>query len=364
MFAVNLLENRFPAVHGLRVLGILLVVACHSVPTGDSSSLFTSFRSRLWIGMDLFFLLSGFLIGTILLHLLETKGISSFPRFYVRRLFRTLPLYYVCLAVLAYKFGLSPTQQDNLYKEILLVTNYPYRTDYVMPWSWSLSLEEHFYLVSPLLFWVMLRIPERYRLPSLAVLFFVPLILRLATDVTSAADFVSRVYTPTHVRFDPLIAGAFLAYAVRTNGVALQAFYSHTGRSSMALVGGCLILALAAALYPHGFATNFKAASFSVGTLTSLGYLPVVLWAIYGGGSFHSLLGSFALRVTATLGYGLYLVHVPVLHLIGSRAPVAVTSHFVPLVLSTMVVSLLIAYVLHIIVEKPSLWLRARLTER
>ena len=108
----------------------------------------------LFFGMDLFFVLSGFLIGTILLVSLERHGRQMVGNFYLRRAFRILPLYYVVLTVLALVTPLTALQRHHLPLEYLYLTNFVpdlQRTSVVMIWGWSLALEEQFYLIVPLL---------------------------------------------------------------------------------------------------------------------------------------------------------------------------------------------------------------------
>ena len=74
--------------------------------TGSSLAVF--------FGMDLFFILSGFLIGSILLRSIDTQGTQHVRRFYLRRIFRTFPSYYVVLTVLALAFPLTAAQRQHL----------------------------------------------------------------------------------------------------------------------------------------------------------------------------------------------------------------------------------------------------------
>src|SRR5437868_11014253 len=117
--------------------------------------------------MDLFFMLSGFLIGSILLRALEKNGTQNLQRFYIRRISRTFPPYYVVLTFLALTTSLTPSQLRHLPWEYLYGTNFLslLRADVVMFWGWSLALEEQFYLTVPILFFVLHRLKnDRARL--------------------------------------------------------------------------------------------------------------------------------------------------------------------------------------------------------
>src|SRR5664279_3647974 len=96
---LDLLDNRYPALHGLRVLAIVSVVQFHVswVFAGEQGIAldggFLATSLTIFFGMDLFFMLSGFLIGSILLRSLATAGTQQLQRFYLRRVFRTFPSY-------------------------------------------------------------------------------------------------------------------------------------------------------------------------------------------------------------------------------------------------------------------------------
>src|ERR1700722_7153591 len=118
--SLDLLDNRVPSLHGLRVFAILTVIQFHVtwIFAGEQGiRLDTNWvRSSLTVffGMDLFFMLSGFLIGSILLRSLEGGGTQNLRRFYVRRILRTFPSYYVVLTVLALAFQLTSHQRAHL----------------------------------------------------------------------------------------------------------------------------------------------------------------------------------------------------------------------------------------------------------
>ena len=110
-FALDLLDNRFPALHGMRVIAILSVIAYHVTwifMAEQGIFLDPGFFTQslaIFFGMDLFFLLSGFLIGSILLRSIATTGAQHIKRFYLRRIFRTFPSYYLVLTVLVLASG-------------------------------------------------------------------------------------------------------------------------------------------------------------------------------------------------------------------------------------------------------------------
>ncbi|HEX7604589.1 MAG TPA: acyltransferase, partial [Polyangiaceae bacterium] len=232
-FSLDLLDNRYPALHGLRVLAILTVVQFHVtwIFAGEQgipiNQWFFDHSISIFFGMDLFFLLSGFLIGSILLRALEAHGTQNLRRFYVRRILRTFPSYYVVLTVLALATTLTRAQRAHLPWEYLYGTNFlsMARPEVIMFWGWSLALEEQFYLTVPLLFFVLHRLrSDRARIGLLGVLFCFALVIRLTIFLRHAPwsdfDLYGALYFRTYTRFDTLIAGILLAFVHAHYGAA------------------------------------------------------------------------------------------------------------------------------------------------
>ena len=140
------LPNHYPALHGLRVLAIVLVVQLHTTWALLFVGVVSFSTESLWFGMDLFFLLSGFLIGSMLLAEAPSGRRVKMGRFYLRRTFRIFPPYFVVLTLFASMWPLNPAQRAHLWMEYAYLTNYvpPIFGLVVMPWGWSLALEEHF----------------------------------------------------------------------------------------------------------------------------------------------------------------------------------------------------------------------------
>src|SRR5580704_18831604 len=169
---------RIPELDGLRGVAISLVVVFHSFyyspppghhPTGLIRSTFV-FLERFfaigWTGVDLFFVLSGFLIGGILLDVRASP--NYFKTFYIRRFFRIVPLYYLwlfCLIALVFlgdSFFPSQTQSTQpaidwqiwahfLFLQNLWSNHYSTLAGWWLAVTWSLAIEEQFYLAAPFL---------------------------------------------------------------------------------------------------------------------------------------------------------------------------------------------------------------------
>ena len=158
------LANHFPPLHGLRALAIVSVLQFHLTMTFRAGGLLAEDHPlsigslRIWFGMDLFFVLSGFLIGTLLAPGTNAAPRGGMLRFYARRTIRIVPLYWVVLTALVLLLPPMPALRANLVYEYAYLSNY-IRPCFI-PWGWSLCVEEHFYLVVPLLAAALSRLPR------------------------------------------------------------------------------------------------------------------------------------------------------------------------------------------------------------
>lgn len=380
-FSLDLLDNRHPALHGLRVLAIVSVLQYHvtAIYTQESGikmeRRWADASMSVFFGMDLFFFLSGFLIGAILLRSIEVSKAQNVGRFYLRRIFRTFPAYYVVLTVLACTMTLTDSQHHNLVYEYLYATNFTglRRHDVVMFWGWSLALEEQFYLTVPLFLFVLQRLrSDRGRALLLGLVWLSALVIRLwyyrAHRPFTDLQLYDQVYFRTKTRFDPLVAGIFLAFLQQRWRVPIGEWLERPrNRAVVALPTlACLWFLVDPGIAGDG---NLQVAHlFLWGTVTSLFYVGTLLLLLHGHGWIPRALSAPIFRRIATLGYGVYLIHIPVAdHVLVPIAKSLYAEHtpmiYVwPLsVLALVVLSLALAYVLHILIEKPSLALRDRL---
>ena len=383
-FSFELLDNRYPQLHGLRVLAIISVVQFHV------TSIFALEQSirldRDWVlsslavffGMDLFFILSGFLIGSILIYSLKNRETQKHPirRFYLRRIFRTFPSYYVVLTVLACIYVLSPDQKRHLWMEYTYLTNFTRlgRFDVIMFWGWSLALEEQFYLVVPLLFFVLSRLrSDRARIGLLLAMWASALVVRLAIYYAHKApwadvELYGALYFRTYTRYDTLVSGILLALVHDRFREPIGKWLMHP--FNRALIAMPSLLCLWMLLRPWTFLPKNLNLYHVIawGTLTTIMYMGFLTLLLHGRGVLHRFLSSPIFRRIATLGYGVYLVHIPLCdHVV---VPVArkLIARDVSLVavwplslLMLLTLSASLAYVMHICVEKPALWVRDRL---
>lgn len=380
LLSLDLLDNRYPALHGMRVLAILSVVQYHvtSIFTYETKlpldRSWTTTSMSVFFGMDLFFVLSGFLIGSILLRSVETAGFINVRRFYLRRAFRTFPLYYVVLTFLAIALGLTASQRHHLPWEYFYITNYAplHRKDVVMLWGWSLALEEQFYLSVPLLFYALSKLrSDRARLSLLGAFWISALVVRIVIFERhrgwSPGQVYENLYFKTHTRFDTLVAGIMLAYVQQRWHKPIARWLEEPKNRAIVALPSLACLWLLMQPWMFGEKNLLMVRVFSWGTVTSVMYFGWVLLLLNGGdGWVKRALSAPFWRHLATLGYGVYLVHIPLCDkFVAPLARSLSKVHHWPMtavwplsVLMLWALSLLVSYGCHIVVEKPSLWMR------
>jgi peptidoglycan/LPS O-acetylase OafA/YrhL len=289
---------RIPQLDAIRGIAILLVMFHNERDAVPSLHLRGLFASG-WMGVDLFFVLSGFLITGILL---DAKGSDGFFRnFYARRCLRIWPLYYVLLAFMFVAVPLlRPAEAHLVFEHSSPWWAYPlYLQNFLVPDSlnasgalavtWSLAIEEQFYLVWPLL--VRVLSARRLRLICLAIVLLSPL-LRLYLSAQHVA-----LYTNLLCRLDGLMAGAFFATLVREPtfepGRYLNAAWA------------ALVVAL-----PLGLATDGRGLQWIVYSLSVLASAGLVYLGLWSPASWLQRgLANRGLVYTGTISYGLYLLH-------------------------------------------------------
>jgi peptidoglycan/LPS O-acetylase OafA/YrhL len=221
-------RRRLPALDGIRGLAILLVMFLHfadrSPPIGLANRLYTQVTGTGWIGVDLFFVLSGFLITGILID--SRKSATYFRDFYARRTLRIFPLYYACLvAWVAFAPLLHPSSAVGHVTIATMHHDQLWYWTYLSNWKmgfdgqwppmgtsvyWSLAVEEQFYLVWPAV--VLVFSPRALRNVCLSLIGLA--FLARAIQVAAGAAPI-LVYVNTLSRMDALAIGALAAMALR-----------------------------------------------------------------------------------------------------------------------------------------------------
>ncbi len=201
----------------LRGIAVVLVLFRHvRLPARPSLPLIIMERGG-WIGVDLFFVLSGFLVSGLLFREWSSTGHLRVGRFLARRAWKIYPQFYLLLAatMLPVFQGHLEMSAEGWLGEILFVQNYVGK---LWPHTWSLAVEEHFYLFLAFAVWTMVRMPMGAVGPfrSIPWLFCAVAILcqLLRVDVWHREEiFTHETFTfPTHLRIDSLLFGVLISY--------------------------------------------------------------------------------------------------------------------------------------------------------
>lgn len=316
---------RIPELDGLRGLAILLVLLDHylSGPRfeghGRLWSLFFKSLGGGQVGVDLFFVLSGFLIGGILLESRESP--SYFRAFYLRRVHRILPVYYsftliYLVALVTSHFcwpavSIVPADFSHLLHYFFFLQNF-FWSKTRLEWlflgvTWSLAIEEQFYLCAP----VILRyLPvRRLRAALVAVLLLAPL-LRLALLLgPEGYRFLAALSTPC--RADALALGILGALAWRS-----ERFHIFLRKNPNLPAGVLLFFSLAVGALLPGM---YKPRGIFWGTvgysLLAFFFLALLLFVLVRRDSWAAEIMRFkSLRQLGTVSYCVYIIHAPILH--------------------------------------------------
>lgn len=303
----------------LRGIAILLVLLHHpqlspTLLSGGLQPVALALWRFAWSGVDLFFVLSGFLVGGLLLDELSRTGTLDARRFLVRRAFKIWPSYLVLVAWIyvsesqaGWSHGLRATLPNLLHVQNYLGTP--------RMQTWSLAVEEHFYLVLPFVLRALVMPDLRGRRAWFPAFFVVVAVICLGLRVRLAAQGVydgPRIFFPTHLRIDSLLFGVLLAWAHRLRPQWL-AFRAHP--RVLVLVGIALVSPM---VFVPASAGPFVA---TVGfTLLYLGYGAILIAAIAPRSKPRRASRGIvrAIAAVGTVSYPMYLWFVDV----GLRLPV------------------------------------------
>ena len=340
-----------PGLDGLRTFAVLAVILFH---------LNTPYITAGFLGVDVFFVLSGYLITGILLREWAVKGRLDLKKFYVARFRRLLPALVFMLSVVmtvVWLFEpdlLNTVRQDTL-AALVYVNNWWYVFHDVSYFEsfgkpsplqnlWSLSIEEQFYLVWPLLLLFGLKSKRRF-LQVVGVTLFASA-LWMAVSFTPGVD-PSRVYYGTDTRLFALLIGAVLAFGWRPD--AFKHDMPDVGRRILNIGGAVafatllIVMTRASAYGTFLYYGGFLLVALASAVLIAATAHPSTVWS--------RLFGSEWLRLIGTRTYGIYLWHYPVIIL---TTPIEQIGTFEPFrALAQVALTLVIAELSYRWIETP-----------
>ncbi|MFZ0312633.1 MAG: acyltransferase [Candidatus Korobacteraceae bacterium] len=340
-------RGNVPALDVLRSLAILLVFTAHygaafqAVPRVQALPIF----NWGWTGVDLFFVLSGFLIGGQLWKEVDRTHRIQIGRFLLRRGLRIWPLYYAFVAWVAFE-GLFGRSLSGLWSDVFFLSNNFHNQ---IGGGWSLSTEEQFYIVAPVSIALFSRIinPRRLWILPVVGMFFV--VISRALAIQYEAHLPSDLYKTMYAHSDGLAVGAILAWC--------SVYRPQVIRSRWLRWSVCVALVAAAVglhfLDRELFAFTALALMFGAATLLGLGLKRT-----------PKLLDWHGFYIVSRLSYGMYLNHFGLLErasalLLGLRVKGGEPAFWI-LYLVNLMASIAIAFVTFQLIEWPFLQLRAR----
>jgi peptidoglycan/LPS O-acetylase OafA/YrhL len=306
-------HGHLPALDGVRGLAIAMVLALHILTSNPNTGeaffdFMSSIRSSFWAGVDLFFALSGFLITGILVDSLHKEG--YFRNFYARRVLRIFPLYYgVLLTLICVTHPLHLAWHGKQYILLSYTQNLGIFTkDYYgftparfinLNHFWSLAVEEQFYLVWPLIVFLV---------RDLRRLFFVAVSLSLGALIVrivlaSHGALPGTLYEFTPCRMDTLLTGSSLAILYRTRYRAMVLRYAPPVLLSLVAVLVCLAFPLG------GLPSNAPIIETAGFTLTALGSTALIATALSRTLWVRFWAESRVMRFLGKYSYGIYVYH-------------------------------------------------------
>lgn len=342
--------TNFAPIDGIRALSILLVLVYHTFLVYDLSNPNESVASILeklgwawtWAwngdkGVDVFFVMSGFLISGILLRQYSKEGHLNLKNFYIRRYLRLTPAYYFMLTIY---WLLSANNSDMIWANYLYVSNFIHYEQQAAGWTWSLAVEEQFYFIYPLILIAILKWSKR---PGLVLIWMFFISMAVNTGIVFTDDiirttpssaiytsdafyhhFITVLYDNLHTRFGGLVVGCLVAYTMHFHKEKLTLVANSRLGVFLTFLGVSLIVffmvfpafspAYDAYQTMHNLYYIFNHTLFSVGV--GLLIIAMLLQQSWLANVFRKFFSHPFWYPIASLSYSLYLIHLVVMILV------------------------------------------------
>lgn len=340
-------SSNFSVIDGFRALSMMMILVFHSftifVVMNPNLELNTIIEeggyawSWVWNSdksVDVFFVISGFLITGILLRQIDKLGHIRMGNFYGRRFLRLSPVYYFVILLYWLLLGhLDNSNTHNLWTNVLYINNFVPYDDQAMNWTWTLAIEEQFYLLFPLLLMGIMKYSQ-HPLRWMWGLFVLSFVVRayviftdemifnspqslLAVDREFHGHHFSVLYDNLYTRYGALLAGCLAGYYYQYYRAELSQFFSSMpGRllawSSFAVLVVLMVLPVISVSFDEYQTFNivYQIASRNIFSLA----ISIMIIASLEKGMLSTglnvLLGNRLWYPLAQLSYSMYLVHV------------------------------------------------------
>lgn len=362
--------QHYQAIDGLRGLAVLLVLWFHSsyfsyemgpVDFEGFTRIYYFFSMLGQTGVDLFFVLSGFLITGILLDTAQNK--DRLKNFYIRRALRIFPLYY--MAMIVFLFYLIALKGESLFdfrvlSHLLYIQNWSSGNSLdsfmLINHTWSLAVEEQFYLFWPILLFSFLRKSVKHLIALCVCVILFSFGLRYLMNELS---YYKLAYFVTLCRLDGLVLGSLLSVVCLHYRQIL-----YENRKYFLYGGGLSFIILCWFFFTYATALNAHFTLIKYGLfLCSISYTSLVAY-IFLSGNQNGLVKFFSLelfRRFGRVGYGIYMFHAPVMILMAQfflKYKLSYWENHIVLFLIGLSVSYALALLSYTYFEKPILSLK------
>lgn len=302
--------RKYPELDTIRFIAVTLVVSHHLF---YESNVFFAWNKKFgWIGVDIFFTLSGFLITSILLSEIKTTGTVNLKNFIFKRMLRLWPSWLIALTVsfgIVYTFGQKNSEllqilYSRFWHYLFHFANYSHawigKIHTVFSHYWSLAVEEHFYLLWPCLLYLFGRSKQKMFI-TFCLLLALPYLFRVYHSINGAQEAV--ITFSTHTRIDAIVWGCLLAY-----------IYPRLKSLRLSLEIGATIFMFIFYYIALNFLTKSTQASPWLAefgrTLISLGTVLLIIIAMKGAKfGLRFFLKNQFLSWLGIMSYGVYLFH-------------------------------------------------------
>lgn len=354
-------SDKFNGLDHLRTLAILMVLIYHyrMFAHPEWVDIYGRFG---WMGVDLFFVLSGFLISRQLFEQIKKSGKIDFKLFYIKRFFRIIPPYLFVL-ILYFSFPIFREREalPPLWKFITFTQNIglDLMTSGTFSHAWSLCIEEQFYLLFPIILLLFLR----FKSSSYWVFFlFFLLIFSIMARVFSWQYFIisnlnsddffriwyMKIYYPTYTRLDALVVGILIAYCYEFS-LFIRNFIDSNG--NVLLFTGLIMIGFSFWICNNQTSQLASVIGF---TIVALSFGLIVMAAISKSSILFRLKSNWSTQLAA-LSYSVYLSHKGIIHLTQlffERINIEKEGNIILII--SFINCILVALLFQYLIEKPS----------
>ena len=354
-------------IHGLDILrsmAIILVFMYHYVVFVSRQPTFGFIDDIGWVGVDLFFVLSGYLIGHQIFSLIANQQVFSLKTFYYRRLLRTLPPYLFVLGV----YYLIPEFRESLilsplWKFLTFTQNFGLQTGTTFSHAWSLCVEEHFYLILPIMALIIVyKKSVHYGWVILFGLLLMGIVLRASIYIYYNqcshfhAIYYTKIYYSSFCRLDELVFGVAIAMLRNFHKDVWEKVIE---KGNLVLLFGIISCGVTFYLFLH---YNYSMLMTVFGyPLLGISFAALTLAALCPSSYLYKtrIPGAATLAVWS---YAIYLIHKPISVIIYRELAKFEVNPSNPFVIVTITfASIFCGWLLYVCVETPFLKLREKI---